>query len=103
MRLFYQRVADDCAVLQHILQIDKIAVVHVLCEIIGVMKVDYALVVSIHYIRRKQYPVCDITADLACHVVTLNAVYSRVLVGVFLLYLFVVALYQREYLVIGRV
>ena len=47
---------------------------------------DRPLLMSLHYILRKQETACDILAHLTCHVVTLHAVYSRILVGVFLLY-----------------
>ena len=45
----------------------------------------------------------DILAHLTCHVVTLHAVYSRILVGVFLLYLLVIALKKAKNLLVRRV
>ena len=89
--LFDHGAADNGAVLEHILEIDKVAVVHMLCEIVCVMEMDDALVVSSYNVCRKKESSCDILADLACHVVALNAVDSGVFIGVFLLDFFVVA------------
>ena len=55
MRLFNQRAGNDRAVLQHILQIDQIAVVHMLGEIIRVVEVDDALVVRVDDVLRQQH------------------------------------------------
>ena len=44
--LFNHGFADDGAVLQHILQVYEVAVVHVLCEVVGIMEVDDAPSVS---------------------------------------------------------
>ena len=45
----------------------------------------------------------DILGDFACHVVTLNRIDGRILVGVLLLYLFVVALDEGKDPVIGGI
>ena len=103
MGLFDQRVADDGAVLQHILQVDEVAVVHVLGKVIGIMEVDQALLVSLDDVGRKQDPAGQVAADLACHVVALYAVDGRILVGILLLDLLVIALDQREDAVVGGV
>ena len=76
---------------------------HMLCKVVGVVKVNETLFVCLNNIGRKQHSSCKVTAYLACHIVTLNAVYGRILVGVFLLYFLVVALNEREDSVIGRV
>ena len=43
MRFFNHGVGNNRTVLEHIFQIDQIAVVHVLCEIVGVVEVDDTL------------------------------------------------------------
>ena len=55
-----------------------------------------SLLMRLHNIRRQQKSLCDILADLTCHVVTLYAVDRRVFVGIFLFGLFVVAFDQRK-------
>lgn len=77
--------ADNGTILQHILQIDQITVVHMLGKIIRVVKMDDALLMGLHDIRRKQNTAGDILADLACHIVALYAVDSGVLIGILLL------------------
>ena len=101
--LFNKSLADNSAVLEHILQIYKVTVVHMLSKIIRIMEVDYALLVSFYNILREQQSLCKVTADLACHIVTLNAVDCRVLVGVFLLDLLIAALDKGKYLIVGSV
>ena len=103
MGLFDQRVADDGAVLEHILEVDEVAVVHMLGKIIGIVKMDQALLVSLHNVGREQHSARQVAADLACHVVALYAVDGRVLVGIFLFYFFVVAFDQRKNAVVGGV
>ena len=71
--------------------------------IVGVVEVDDALLVRLDDVLRQQDAVGDVAADLARHVVTLRAVDDRVLVGVFLLGLLVVALDQAQDAVVGRV
>ena len=50
--LLDERAGDDRAVLQHVLQVDEVAVVHVLREVVGVVEVDDALLVGLHNVRR---------------------------------------------------
>ena len=101
--LFDQGAGDDGAVLQHVLQIHQIAVVHVLGIVIRVVEVDDTLVVGVHDVLRQQDAVGDVPADLAGHIVPLGGVHHRVLVGVLLLGLLVVALDQAEDLVVRGV
>ena len=101
--LLDQRSGDDGAVLQHILQIDQVAVVHMLGVIIRVMEVDDALIVGLHDVLGQQNAVGDVPADFAGHIVPLGRVHHRVLVGVLLLGLLVVALDEAEDLVVGGI
>ena len=70
--LLDERAGDDRAVLQHILQIDQIAVVHVLGIIIRIMEMDDALLMGLNDIRRQQKPAGNILAHLAGHIVALD-------------------------------
>ena len=103
MRLFDHSSADNGSVLKHILEVNKIAVVHMLRKIIRIMEMDQALLMSLGNIIGYKETTGDILADLACHVVALNADNRGILVGIFLLYLFIIALNKREYLLIGGV
>ena len=49
---FDQRSGDDGSVLQHILQIDQIAIMHMLGKIIAVVKMDDTFVMGIHDLTR---------------------------------------------------
>ena len=101
--LFNERAGDDRAVLQHILQVHQIAVVHVLGVIIAVVEVDDALPVCLHDVLGQQDALTEVAADLAGHIVPLGGVHHRVLVGVLLLGLLVVALDEGEDLIVGGV
>ena len=92
MRTLDLGAADDGAVLQHILEVDQIAVVHMLREIVRVVEMDQARIVRLDDLLRQQNTLGDILADLTRHIVALHAVDGGVLVGVLLLDLLVVAL-----------
>ena len=51
--LFNFGFADDGAVLQHILEVYEVAVVHVLCEVVGIVEVDQSLLVSLYDVGRQ--------------------------------------------------
>ena len=103
VRLLNQRTRDNSTVLEHILQVHQVAVMHVLGKVVRIMEVNQTLIVSIHNLLGQQHTLSQVLGDLAGHVVALNGVDGRVLVGVLLLDLFVIALNQRQDLVIGRV
>ncbi len=103
MRFFNQGTAYNRSVLQHIFQIHKVAVVHMLRKIVGVVKMDYTLFVRFDYIPGQKYAACYILAHFARHIVTLNTVNGRVLVGVFLLYFLIITFNKRKYLFISGV
>ena len=94
--LFDHGLTDDRAVLQHVLQIDQTAVVHVLCEVVRIMEVDDTGIVRLGDIVGQQEPCGNVLADFTCHVVPLYAVDHRILVGVLLLYFFVFKIQQAE-------
>ena len=103
MRPLDERAGDHRAVLQHVLEVDEVAVVHVLREVVRVVEVDDALVVGLHDVGGEQLAHGEVLGDLAGHVVALDGDDRGVLVGVLLLDLLVVALDEREDLVVGRV
>ena len=80
MGLFNHCSADNSSVLEHILKVNKIAVVHMLSKIVTVVEVDNACLVSLNNILGKQNSLCYILRYFARHVVTLNAVYRGVFV-----------------------
>ena len=92
MRLFDHRSADDSSVLQHILKVHQIAVVHMLCIVIGIMEMNDPLFVSLYNILREEHPLGQVTAHLSRHIISLYTVDSRIFIGIFLLYILIVAL-----------
>ena len=103
VRPVYHSARNDRSVLEHVAQIDQIAIVHVLGEVVHVVEMDNALVVRLHDVLRQENPRGYVLGDLACHVVALDAVYDGILVRVFLLDVLVVALYQRQNLLVRAV
>ena len=103
VRLFDERAGDDRAVLEHVFQIHKVAVVHVLGKIVRVVEVDDTGLVRLDDLLRQQHPAREVFGYLARHIVALDSVDGGVLVGVFLLDLFVVRLDEGQDLVVRRV
>ena len=103
MRTLDEGARDDRAVLQHVLEIDEVTVVHVLREVVGIVEVDDAVVVRLDNLARQEHAHGEVLGDLARHVVALDGVDGRILVGVLLLHFLVIALDKSEDLVIGRV
>ena len=58
---------------------------------------DDPLLMSSNHLFRQQYTHCQILADLSRHIVALGGVDHRILVGVFLIYLFVEMLDEGQY------
>ena len=103
MRLFDERAGDDRAVLQHVLEIDKVAVVHMLGIVIRIVEVDDTGLMRLDDVARQQDAARDVLRDLARHIVALHGVDGRVLVGVLLLDLLVVAFDEGQDAVVRRV
>ena len=72
MGLLDQRLADDRSILQHVLQVDQVAVMLLLCKIIGVVKMNDSLFMGTHDFFRKQHAFGQVLAYLAGHIVTLG-------------------------------
>ena len=83
---------DNRSVLQHILQIHKTAIMHMLCKIISIMKMNNPFFMRFHNIRSQKKTLRNILADLSCHVISLNTVYCRIFIGIFLFYFLIIAL-----------
>ena len=88
------RIADDRAVLQHVFEIDEIAVMHVLRKIVGVVKVDDAFGVRFCDIFIEQKAPRDVFAHFSGHIVALDADDCRIFIRVFLFDFFVVFVEQ---------
>ena len=80
MGLFNHCLADDGAVLQHVFQIDEVAVVFFLGKIVGIVEMDNAFVMGFHDVFGKEKTFCQILGNLACHIVSLGGVDDRVFV-----------------------
>ena len=91
MRLFNHCSADNRSVLQHIIKIDKIAIVHTLDIVICIMEMYYSFSMCINYILRKQQSFCHITADFTSQIISLNTVDYRIFITVFLFCFFIIA------------
>ena len=94
---------DDRAVLEHIVQIDEVAVVHMLGKVVGVVEVDETLLMSLDDLGVQQQAGGQILGDLTGHVVALDAVDGGVLVGVLLLDFLVLALDKAQDTLVGGV
>ena len=96
MGLLNERTGNHGAVLQHIVQVDQIAVVHMLGIVIGIVEMDDAGLVCRHNVPGQQDPAGNVLGNLACHIVPLDGVDGGVFVGILLLDLLVVALDQAQ-------
>ena len=102
--LFDHDVADNCAILQHIFQIDQIAIMKgILAEVVNIMEVDNAIIVSLDNIRRKQHSLADILAFNTGHIVTLSCNQHCVFIGVFIVPVFAFTIQQLNDGIVSRV
>ena len=103
MRLFDIGTRNHRSVLQHVFKVDKIAVVHMLREIIGVVKMNETFVVRFHDVEGQKNTARDVFGNFARHIIALHGIDRGIFVGIFLFDLFVVAFDKREDLRVGRV
>ena len=103
VRLLDHGLADDRAVLQHILQIDQVAVMLLLGIVIRIMEMNDSFLVSLHDILRKKDTLGQVLGDLTCHIITLRGIDDRILVGVLLLHFLILLIDQRQNSVVGRI
>ena len=96
MGLFNHGLTDNSTVLKHILQIDQITVMLLLGEIIGIMKMNNALLVSLHDLLRQKYTFRKVLTNLAGHVVSLCRINNRILIGILLIHFFINMINQSQ-------
>ena len=84
VRFVNKGLADDCAIFQHIFQIDKITVVHMLGIIVGIVEMNQSLPVCLHDFFWQQKPSRQIFAHFPGHIITLYTVNNRIFIGIFL-------------------
>ena len=53
---------------------------HMLCKIVCIMEMNHTFFMCFYYIFWKKESLCDILRNFTCHVVTLYAIYSWVLI-----------------------
>ena len=103
VRLLDHGLADHGAVLQHVLQVDEVAVVLALRVIIGVVEVNQALLMRLHNLLGEQNAARQVLRNFSRHVVALGRVDDRVLVRVLLLHFLVRLVNQGEYALVRRI
>ena len=103
VRLFNHGLADDSTVLQHILQVDQVAVMFLLGEIIRVVEVDDPFFMRSYNFFRKEDPPGQVLAHFAGHVVSLGRVDDRVFVGILLLDLLIELIDQSQDSIVRRI
>ena len=64
--------ANTRAILKHVLEINQVAIVHVLCKVVSVMEMDKAVIISFSYIFWKQILISIIAAPFTRHIITLD-------------------------------
>ena len=84
MGLLDHSAADHRTVLEHVFQIDQVAVVHMLGVIIGIVEMNDPLMVCLYNIFRQQHSLCQVLADFSCHIIPLYTVDCRIFIGIFL-------------------
>ena len=103
VRSFDHGLRDNRAVLQHIFEVDQITVMLSLSEIIGVMEMNNAFLMSTNDVFRKKHTLGQILRYFAGHVVTLSGVDHRILIGILLLYFLICLIDQGEDSIIGSI
>ena len=89
--------ADNRAILKHILQINQAAIVHGLSKVIGIMKMNNALLVGFHYIVWKEHLHSQILRHFPSHVITLSRKYLWILVRVLTIYVLILSRNNLQY------
>ena len=96
VRLFNHGLADNGSVLQHIFQIDKVAVMFTLSKVVRIMEMNDAFLVCLHNLFRQEETFCQVLGYFTSHIIALCGVNYRVLIGIFLLYFFIRQVNQRK-------
>ena len=103
MGFFDHCLADDSTVLEHVFQVNEIAVMFFLREIVGIMEVNDAFIVRLDDFFRKKKAAREVFGYLAGHIVALGRIDDRIFIGVFLFYFLVIKFDQRKNTVIGGI
>ena len=85
---------------EHVLQIHKTAVIHWLCEVITIVKMNDSLFVCLYDVLRKHQSFCQISADLTCDVISHHRIDGRVLVAVLLQDLLILIIDEGHHLAV---
>ena len=72
MRLLDLDTVDHRSVLEHVVEVPKVAVVHFLDEVIGIVEMYESLIMGFLNVFREEIPVRQITAGQSCDVVPLR-------------------------------
>ena len=98
MGLLDHGVGNDCAVLEHVLQVDQLTVADRPGNVPHIVDMDHPLIVGVDHILREDIPPADVIADLGGQVIPHGAVQYRVLIGVLLLCQLILMPEQGEHL-----
>ena len=98
-----QSAGNHCAILQHVIEVEQVAVVHMLGIVISIMEMNDTRVVSLDDIFRQKHTHGKVFTYFASHIISLNRNDLRILIGILLLDLFVPILNQRQDSVIGSI
>ena len=103
MRSFDKRAGNDRTVLEHILQIYKVTVMHMLGKIVRIVEMDDTFIMGIYDFLGKQYAIGNIPGNLTCHIITLGRVYDGVFIGIFLFDFLIITFDKRKNFIVGRI
>ncbi len=81
---FNHGLTDHRSVLQHVLQIDQVAVMLLLGIVIRIMEVDNSLFMGFHNLLRKQHAHGKVLAYLSRHIIPLCGIDHGILIGILL-------------------
>ena len=76
---------------------------HMLRKVIGIVKMDDSFFMRVYNMLRQKKAARNVFPDFSGHIIPLHAVDRRIFIGIFLFYLFVVALQKRHNLLVRRI
>lgn len=75
-----QFAVHDCAIVQHIADIDQTAVENRLKEVIHIMEMDHTVLMSLYNFLRKKHPLCQVLGHFPCNIISLGGCQRGILV-----------------------
>ena len=96
MRFLNHRFADHRSVLKHILQVDQITVMFLLCKIIHIMEMDDSFFMCTYNLFRQKDTASQILTYFSCHIISLCRIDDRILIRIFLLHFFIHVFQKRQ-------